>query len=106
QVLEATGGNEGIRMARENHPDLVLLDLVMPDIPGSEVLRELQRDPATQTIPIVIATSRALDAAEREALQPSVTAIFSKDILAKSAGLQIDFGPPPAVRVLPGTVAA
>lgn len=106
EVLEAAGGTEGIRMARECQPDLVFLDLIMPDIPGSDVLRELRRDPATQAIPIVIATSRALDAAERDALQPSVTAIFSKDILARSAGLQIDFGPPPAVGILPGSVAA
>jgi CheY-like chemotaxis protein len=106
EVLEATGGLEGIRMAREYQPDLVFLDLMMPDFPGSDVLRELRRDPATQAIPIVIATSRALDAAERDALQPSVTAIFSKDMLARSEKLHIDFGPPPAVRILPGSVAA
>ena len=93
-------------MARECRPDLIFLDLIMPDMPGSEVLRELQRDPATQAIPIVIATSHALNTAERDALQASVTAVFSKDILAKSRGLQIDFGPPQAVRVLPGSVAA
>jgi signal transduction histidine kinase len=106
EVLEATGGLEGIRMAREYQPDLVFLDLMMPDFPGSGVLRELRRDPATQAIPIVIATSRALDAAERDALQPSVTAIFSKDMLARSEKLHIDFGPPLAVRILPGSVAA
>lgn len=106
EILEAAGGTEGIRMARECQPDLVFLDLIMPDIPGSDVLRELRHDPATQAIPVVIATSRALDAAERDALQPSVSAIFSKDTLARSAGLQIDFGPPPTVRILPGSVAA
>ena len=106
EILEAAGGTEAIRMARECQPDLVFLDLIMPDISGSEVLRELRLDPATQAIPIVIATSRALDASERAALQPSVTAIFSKEMLAKSEGLQIDFGPPPVVRVLPGSVAA
>ena len=106
EVLEATGGTDGIRIARECQPDLVFLDLIMSDIPGSDVLRELRHDPATQAIPVVIVTSRALDAPERDALQPSVTAIFSKDILAKAAGLQIDFGPLPAVRILPGSVAA
>jgi CheY-like chemotaxis protein len=106
EVLEAAGGIEGIHMAREHRPDLVFLDLIMPDLPGSDVVRELRRDPTTQAIPIVIATSRVLDAAERDALQPSVTAIFSKETLAKSERLQIDFGPPPAVRIVPGSVAA
>jgi signal transduction histidine kinase len=106
EILEAAGGTEAIRMARECRPDLVFLDLIMPDISGSEVLRELRCDPATQSIPIVIATSRALDAEERDAFQPYVTAIFSKDILARSAGLRIDFGPPAAVWIMPGSVAA
>ena len=106
EILEAAGGTEGIRMARECHPDLIFLDLIMPDIPGSDVLLELRRDPTTQAIPVVIATSRALDPEERDALQKSVIAIFSKDMLAKSEGFQFDFGPPLAVRVLPGSVAA
>jgi signal transduction histidine kinase len=106
EILEAAGGTEAIRMSRECHPDMVFLDLIMPDISGSDVLRELRRDPATQAIPIVIATSRVLDPAERDALHPSVTAIFSKDLLARSAGLRIEFGPPAAVRILPGSVAA
>jgi CheY-like chemotaxis protein len=106
EILEAAGGTEAIRMARECHPDLVFLDLIMPDISGSEVLRQLRGDPATQEISVVIATSRALDTAERDALQPSVTAIFSKEMLARSAGVRIDFGPPPVVRIIPGSVAA
>ena len=99
EVLEAAGGNEGLRMAREHHPDVVFLDLKMPDMQGQQVLRELHNDPATHAIPVVIATSRDLDENERKAIAPSVAAILHKDILARSETLQIDFGPPVGVAV-------
>jgi signal transduction histidine kinase/CheY-like chemotaxis protein len=72
RLLEARGGNEGLRLARENKPDLIILDLSMPDVNGFEVLDALKQDPATQQIPVVIYTSQRLDSQERERLQSAV----------------------------------
>jgi PAS domain S-box-containing protein len=64
QLITAMQGKLGIELARRHSPDLILLDLHLPDLPGWEVLSRLQRDPATRDIPVVIisadATSRQL----------------------------------------------
>jgi two-component system cell cycle response regulator len=50
----AADGAECLAMARQAKPDLILLDLVLPDMPGTEVLRRLRADPATASIPVVV----------------------------------------------------
>jgi two-component system, OmpR family, phosphate regulon response regulator PhoB len=57
-VVVATRGQEGLRLARERKPDLVLLDLMLPDISGTEVCRALKDDPATRGMPIMMVTAR------------------------------------------------
>ncbi|MDP2080470.1 MAG: diguanylate cyclase [Pseudotabrizicola sp.] len=58
----ASGGVEGLRMARAHVPDLILLDLILPDLSGIDVLRRLREDPVTRDIPvIVVSSSTALD---------------------------------------------
>jgi PAS domain S-box-containing protein len=52
-------GNQGIKLAQENLPDLILLDLNLPDIAGSEVLAKLQEDDRTKLIPVVVITADA-----------------------------------------------
>ena len=69
RLLEARGGNEGLRLAKESKPDLIILDLSMPDLSGFEVLDQLKTDPKTQQIPVVIYTSQRLDSEERARLQ-------------------------------------
>jgi len=55
----AADGGEGLRMARELHPDLILMDIVMPGVNGFQATRELANDPATRTIPVIMVTSKA-----------------------------------------------
>jgi signal transduction histidine kinase/CheY-like chemotaxis protein len=69
RLLEARGGNEGLRLAKESKPDLIILDLSMPDLSGFDVLDQLKMDPKTQQIPVVIYTSQRLESGERERLQ-------------------------------------
>jgi signal transduction histidine kinase/CheY-like chemotaxis protein len=69
RLQEARGGNEGLRLAKEIKPDLIILDLSMPDLSGFEVLDLLKRDPETLQIPVVIYTSQRLESGERERLQ-------------------------------------
>ena len=58
-IRTAYTGNEGLRQARKTpHPDLVLLDLMLPDIPGTQVCREFKADAALKNIPVIMATAR------------------------------------------------
>ena len=59
-VAEATSGSEGVKRARGRVPDLIILDVMMPDLDGFEVCRELRSDPAFHRVPIIFLT--ALDA--------------------------------------------
>jgi two-component system, OmpR family, phosphate regulon response regulator PhoB len=58
EVLEAARGSDGLRLLREREPDLVLLDLMLPDMPGTEVCRAIKDNPATRALPVVMLTAR------------------------------------------------
>ncbi len=59
EVLGAVGGQEGIESIRREKPDLILLDLMMPDVDGWEVYRQMKADEALQRIPVVVVTAKA-----------------------------------------------
>lgn len=56
EVYTAATGKEGLRIAKEKKPDLIVLDLILPDIDGSDVASELLQDPKTRNIPIIFLT--------------------------------------------------
>lgn len=58
EVLCASRGSDGLRLAREQRPDLVLLDLMLPDLSGNEVCKQLKRTPDTEPIPVMMITAR------------------------------------------------
>jgi PAS domain S-box-containing protein len=60
-VKGAYNGNEALALAREDSPDLILLDLKMPDMDGYEVIRHLRRDQATRDIPVIVITGISFD---------------------------------------------
>ena len=86
-VLEAPDGPEGILMARETQPHLILLDFVMPKMTAFDVLDELKRDPLTRNIPVIVNTSKQLSGEERERLQSSTAAVLSKDALSREVAI-------------------
>jgi PAS domain S-box-containing protein len=59
ELIAAARGRVGLELARSLVPDLVLLDLTLPDVPGEQVLRELQADPATAEVPVVVMSADA-----------------------------------------------
>jgi two-component system phosphate regulon response regulator PhoB len=59
RTVHAANGSEALARASSHHPDLILLDLNLPDLPGTEVCRQLKADPATEAIPIVMLTARS-----------------------------------------------
>jgi two-component system phosphate regulon response regulator PhoB len=60
-ILEATDGNQALTMARTEHPDLLVLDWMMPGISGLAVVQALRQDPATADMPIVMLTAKGQD---------------------------------------------
>jgi CheY-like chemotaxis protein len=78
EVLAAADGAEALRVARENLPHLVLLDIMMPELSGIEVCRQLRADPRTRGVRIIVVS--AVDA--KRALEESIIA-GADDFLAK-----------------------
>ncbi len=58
RTATAADGAEGIRLAREIHPDLIFMDIVMPGINGYQATRTLANDPQTRSIPVIMVTSK------------------------------------------------
>jgi CheY-like chemotaxis protein len=67
-VLIATGGTQGVAMAASEQPDLILMDLTLPDIDGWEATRRLKADPTTKHIPVVALTANAMEGDREKAL--------------------------------------
>lgn len=59
EVIGAAGGREGLDTVRRVSPDIILLDLMMPDMDGWEVYQQLKADEATRTIPVIVVTAKA-----------------------------------------------
>lgn len=86
EVATATDGEEGLRAAREMpHPDVVLLDLLMPKMSGMDVLRALKGSPETRTIPVVILSNSAREEDKREALILGAVGYYVKANLSLKA---------------------
>ncbi len=60
RLAEAETGEEGVRLAHELHPDLILMDIQLPGIDGATALRQLREDPATRMIPALAVTASAM----------------------------------------------
>jgi two-component system response regulator VicR len=59
EVIGANGGREGLDAVRKNSPDVILLDLMMPDMDGWEVYQQLKADESTRNIPVIVITAKA-----------------------------------------------
>ena len=77
-VLRAFGGREGIELARRFRPDLIALDLEMPEVSGFDVVEALKGDDSTAQIPIMIVTAQDLSAADRQRLNGHIMDIVGK----------------------------
>ena len=81
-VLRASGGQQGIEIARSQLPDLILLDLMMPGISGVDVVEQLRSRDETRAIPILILTAKTLTDDDKRSLNGQVAAIFQRDSVA------------------------
>jgi len=83
QVTTATGGREAIQLARTYQPQIIFMDLKMPDLDGLEATRQLAQDPATAKIPVVAVTASALGDARTAARAAGCADYLSKPIRAQ-----------------------
>jgi DNA-binding response OmpR family regulator len=78
EVVEAGDGEEGLRRARQERPDLIVLDLMLPKLDGYKVCRALKFDERYKAIPIVILSARSADSDRRLALDMGADQFVSK----------------------------
>ena len=84
KVLTASGGRQGIDIASAQHPHLILLDLMMPDVSGFDVVEALRTNVRTRSIPIMVLTAKELTDEDKAALNGHVAAVFQRNSLAGS----------------------
>jgi CheY-like chemotaxis protein len=77
-ILRANGGREAIEIARRERPDVIVLDLMMPDVNGFDVVEALKELPATAAIPILVITAKHVTDLDRDRLNGSVLKIMQK----------------------------
>ena len=77
-VLRAYGGREAIDIARRELPDVIVLDLLMPEVNGFDVVAALNEHADTAAIPILVVTAKKVNAADRAKLKAHVTRILMK----------------------------
>jgi CheY-like chemotaxis protein len=78
-IAEASNGSDALRAIRQDHPDAVILDLLMPDMSGLEVLWQLRAASSTQTLPVLIYTSKILSEAEKLQLDALGAVVIRKE---------------------------
>ncbi len=78
KLFEATNGMEAVRLAQEEHPNLMILDLMMPEMDGFAVMEKLQSDPDTADIPIIVVTAKELTPAEKARLEGHIQKLMQK----------------------------
>ena len=82
-VLKAFHGKDGVELAVRNHPDLIILDLIMPEMSGFNVAYQIRHIPATRSIPIIVLTSMEVDQETQEQMGSYVSGIMSKSVFTK-----------------------
>jgi signal transduction histidine kinase/CheY-like chemotaxis protein len=88
-VHEAENGREGLERAIDERPDVIFLDLVMPEVTGFEVLERLKAEPSTRDIPVIVFTSKPLADDERAWLEQRAVAVLSKEAASRQAGSDV-----------------
>jgi len=78
EIVEAATGVDGVQLAIAQRPDLILMDIDLPDIDGYEATRRLKADPALRSIPVVAVTSYALSGDEARAMAAGCEAYVAK----------------------------
>jgi len=95
-IMQASGGLEAVKMAKNNHPDLIILDITMPDMDGGEVANILKNNPSTKNIPIIFLSSLIKKEEEKYSSKKDgiylMSKPYNKDELIRIAREQLYWG--------------
>lgn len=83
-VLLAATGREGFAIATTEKPDLILLDVMMPEEDGIEIYKQLQAEPSTQAIPTILLTAKAQISERQEFMELGIVGIITKPFQARA----------------------
>ena len=100
--LLATGGPEGIRVARQQRPDLVLMDVQMPEMDGYEATTEIRKQAGLEGCPVVAVTAFAMVGDQERILSSGFDGYISKPISPDTFITQVESFLPPALQRRPG----
>jgi DNA-binding response OmpR family regulator len=78
EILRAEDGRTGVQIALQRRPGLIVLDLLMPDVDGFQVVDELRRNPDTTNIPIIVLTNKSLSREDKDRLNGRISDIRQK----------------------------
>jgi two-component system cell cycle response regulator DivK len=84
EVIEATSGEDGVRLADEASPDLILMDLQLPGIDGAEALRQIRINDKNSDVPVVAVTAFAMNEDRSRAFESGFNGYVEKPISARS----------------------
>jgi CheY-like chemotaxis protein len=87
-IFEAGNGKEGLELVNSENPDLIILDLTMPEMDGFSVVEKLKHDERTRTIPIIIVSAKELTAKERQFLTGQVEVLLQKGLFSETELLE------------------
>lgn len=90
EVVEAVTGTEGVQRARSSRPDLVLMDISVPELDGWEATAVLKADPSTKHIPVIAVTAHALPGDEQRSLAAGCDGYLAKPIAPAKLLAEID----------------
>jgi CheY-like chemotaxis protein len=90
ELLEASEGGRALELARERHPDVIVLDLMMPGINGYDVLEALQGDDATSGIPVLVLTAKSLRADRERSHGLGASAFLTKPFMPSELCEMVD----------------
>ena len=77
-IYEAENGQQALKLVENEHTDLIILDLMMPELDGFAVLDALKASPDTANIPVIVSTAKELSPAEKEKLKGQIHALLQK----------------------------
>ncbi len=80
EIVSSLMGNEGLILAQVEAPDIILLDMMLPDISGDEVCKTLRKDPLTANVPVIVISAHAVQSIQDQALAAGANLYMTKPL--------------------------